>query len=247
MEWEPNTNGTISMVGNAVDSFEVDSRTLPMPVRIRDAKMAGAVFLCDARAAERALSGTPFKPLRIGGRALPLLACVQYIDGDLDSYDEFGIELVVRGPDGKIGAFTLDLPVTASFTRSAGRAVWGLPKFVVDGAIVAEKRQTRFEVTEGDEFIMSGSIAGRTPVPGRFSASVRGWSVGLEGPNSGAVLLTPSRMRVRGVRFSMGGNRIALGQHPMAGTARSLGMSSRPLCSFTAQRMEAEIGGSIAQ
>jgi hypothetical protein len=235
------------MVGNAVDSFEIGSRTLPMPVRIRDAKMAGAVFLCDVRAAERALSGTPFKPLRIGGRAVSLLACVQYVDGDLDSYDEFGVELVVRGPDGKIGAFTLDLPVTASFTRSAGRAVWGLPKFVVDGAIVAEKRQTRFELTDGDEFIMSGSIGARLPVPGRFSASVRGWSVGLEGQNSGTVLLTPSRMRVRGVRFSMGGNRIALGQHRMAAKARSLGMGSRPLCSFTAQCMEAQIGGSIAQ
>jgi len=247
MELVPNTSGSITMVGKTVDSFEIDGRTLPMPVHIRHAKMAGAIFFCSAAAAVRALDGTPFKPLKIGGRALALLACIQYIDGDLDSYDEFGVELVVRGPDGKIGAFTLDLPVTASFTRSAGRAVWGLPKFVVDGAIVAEKRQTRFELTDGDEFIMSGSIAGRIPVPGRFSASMSGWSVGLEGANSGAVLQTPSRLRLSGVHFSLGGNRIALGQHPMAVAARSLGMSGRPFCTITAQHMEAEIGGPVAQ
>ena len=229
---------------DASGSWMIEGRQLPMPVQVRDATFAAAVFRCSTGAAADAIADTPFTPLSIGGKSFALLACIKYRDGDLGVYDEFGLAVMVRHR-GSVGQATLDLPVTGTFTRAAGRAVWGLPKYLVEGSMVPETRQTRIELSEGDQFIMSGSIAASIPVPGRFPGKVDGWSIGLEGENQGRVLKTPGRMRIGGLRVRLGGNLLALGEHPMAVRARALGLDRRPIVSVTAQRLTMEIGDSI--
>jgi Acetoacetate decarboxylase (ADC) len=231
----------------STDTWEIDGQQLRLPVQMRDATVAAAVYTADAAAARSAVEGTPFVPVTLAGRALSVLVCVHYIDGDLGSYDEFGVELLVRGPGRRVGPVTLHLPVTAPFTQSAGRSIWGLPKYQASGTIITEERQTRVEISAGDNFILAGSIAGGIPLPGRFRAKVGGWSVGLQGANEGTVLYTASRLRVSGIRMRFGGRTLAWGhQHPMALVARSLGMARRPICSVTARRLEAEIGSAAS-
>lgn len=215
-----------------------------MPVEIRDASLAVAIFRCRKDAAAEVLADTPFTPLSFGGSSLAILACIKYRDGDLGVYDEFGLAVMVRHR-GTVGQVTIDLPVTGAFSRAAGRAVWGLPKNLVQGSIVTERRQTRLELSESEQFILSGSIAASLPIPGRYPGTMNGWSVGLEGENEGKILKTPGRMRADAIRFRVGGNLLALGEHPMAIRARALGLGKRPLLSLTVQKLAMEVGDSV--
>src|SRR5437899_196865 len=105
-----------------------------MPVEIRDADAASAMFLGDAPAARKILADTGLEPVTVTGRAICSLAFVRYIDGDLGPYHEFAFALLARRPGDRssVGVYIPWLPVNQSFTCAAGREIWGFPKEIAD-------------------------------------------------------------------------------------------------------------------
>jgi hypothetical protein len=215
-------------------TWTIGGRTLRLPVEIRDARLAFAIYRTPSADARALLAGTPFRPLTLGRSAFSVVVFVRYLDGDLDAYDEFGIGTVVRGVKGPPGAYVHHLPVTAEFTMHAGRWVWGLPKYLVHSGCIVEERQVRIELSTDDQFIVAGSLNAPHRIPGRFRVPTAGWSTALEGPDRGAVLKTPGRMTLRNVRFGRKGSELSWGAHALSNDALRLRLQGTPLFTVTA-------------
>ena len=118
--------------------------TVTMPVEIRDARCVAAGFTADADAMASIINASGadgLRPLRLRpGRGVVMLVFVDYVDGDLGPYNEFGVCLLVEDPAtpasplralgsiarGDAHALIHRLPVDGEFTREAGRGIWGL-------------------------------------------------------------------------------------------------------------------------
>jgi hypothetical protein len=179
----------------------------------------------------------------VAHRAVSTLVCIRYRDGDLGPYDEVALQLAVRGPNGSIGLYTLELPVTGRFTLEAGRAIWGLPKWLATTSMTASDRRTTVELADGDDIVLRAEFdAGPLPLPVPVILPLPVWAIRPDGPEAGAVLRGGMRIRLEGVRFRPGGATVDLGRHRMADTARRLGAGGRPLCTVSAPRMSGELG-----
>ena len=225
------------------NTWQVQGRTVTLPVAIRDSLVATAVFSCSFEAAQSAVADQRLTPLAIAGRSFAGVMVVKYRDGDLDAYDEVGLMVAVRGPDrGGIGAHIIELPVTQTFTLEAGRAIWGLPKWLARSAISFRRSGVEVNLCDGEQFVLAGSFdVGGVRIPIPITAPMPCWAVRPDGPNAGELLHGSFRVRLHDLRIRPGGARFMLGEHRMARSARALGMSGPALCTVVA-RMTAELG-----
>jgi Acetoacetate decarboxylase (ADC) len=227
----------------AENTWEVQGRTVTLPVVIRNSTVAAAVFCCSAAAARTAVAQDRLQPLTVAGRGIAVLLFVQYHDSDLGTYEEVGLMVAVRGPGRRvIGAYTLEMPVTQAFTLEAGRVIWGLPKWLAHSTMTSHRRRVQVHLCEGEEFVLSAALdVGGLRIPVPVTTPVVCWTVRPEGPDAGELLHGAPRLRLEGLRVRPGGARLVLGEHRMAQTARTLGMSRWPLCTAVA-RMTTELG-----
>ena len=226
----------------ADDIWEIQGRTVTVPVVIRDSTFAAAAFCCSAAAARTAVADRRLEPLTVAGRGIAVLICVQYHDGDLGTYDEVGLMVAVRGPGrGAIGAYTVELPVTQTFTLEAGRAIWALPKWLARSTMTFHRSRVEAQLCDGDEFVLAVALdGGRLRIPVPLTVPLACWAVRPDGPDAGELLHGAPQLQLEDLRVRLGGARLLLGEHRMARTARALGMSRRPLCTAVA-RMTAEL------
>jgi hypothetical protein len=223
--------------------WTIQGRTVTLPVAIRDSTFAAAVFCCSTAAARTAVADDRLEPLTVAGRSVAVLILVQYHNGDLDTYDEVGLMVAVRGPGrGTIGAYTVELPVTQPFPLEAGRAIWGLPKWLARSTMAFRRSRVEVHLCDGEELVLTAALdVGRLRIPIPVTAPVVFWAVRPDGPDGGELLHGAPRLRLEGLRVRLGGARLVLGEHRMARTARALGMSRRPLCTAVG-RMTTELG-----
>ncbi|EIV92245.1 acetoacetate decarboxylase family protein [Frankia sp. QA3] len=116
-------------------TWRVHDRSISLPVTITDARAAVAVFRASPDAARGVLAGTGLTPWTVAGQAVGVLGVVRYGPWVLGRYDEVAVGVAVRGPGGRRGLHLVDLPVTGSFTRDAGRAIWSLPKWLMTAEV----------------------------------------------------------------------------------------------------------------
>lgn len=227
----------------AENTWQIQGRTVTLPVAIRDSLIATAVFSCSADAARRVVADKRLTPLTIAGRSLASMMVAKYRDGDLDAYDEVGLMVAVRGPDrGVIGAHIIEMPVTQTFTLEAGCVIWGLPKWLARSAISFRRSGVEVDLRDGEQFVLTAAfdVGGmRIPIP--ITAPMPCWAVRPDGPDAGELLHGTFRVRLHDLRIRPGGARLVLGEHRMARSARALGMSGPALCTVVA-RMTAELG-----
>ncbi|WP_067825482.1 acetoacetate decarboxylase family protein [Nocardia inohanensis] len=198
-----------------------------MPVQIRHADAASALFLVDAAAAAELLDGTGLEPLKVlPGKAMLSLAFVRYVDGDLGPYHEFAFSLMARQPGRRnsTGAYIHWLPVNQSFTCEAGQSIWGFPKLMADIDITADGR---CEVRVDGQFVIGLRIGDGLPVPG----GAGGASIDAYTSRNGLLRRTPWIMNPAKVRMRPGGARVELGDHPVAEQLRALGLPKAALFS----------------
>src|SRR5690606_28310514 len=134
-------------VTSAVRAHAIQGERVELPVRIRDAAVASAMFAVPADAARAVIAYSgPDVAEPLPGRAICSLAFVRYADGDLGPYHEFAVAFLVRPPGSPppagalgglramagAGAFIHWLPVNQEFTLEAGRTIWGFPKEMAD-------------------------------------------------------------------------------------------------------------------
>ena len=213
---------------------EVLGRQVTLPVEVREARSAAATFVVRHAPVARLLGGTGVEPLRLpGGRALCILACVQYVDNDLGPYDEVAITFATKG-----GAYIHQLPVNGEFTLAAGRGIWGFPKWMADIDLRIDDTGAHCRLAEDGELVLDLDIRRRPlPRPGRATEMTAYARL------DGTTRRTPFGSTPTGVRGGPGGARLTLGDsHPIAAELRTLGLPRRAAMSTTIENLAATFG-----
>jgi len=207
-------------------SWTVQGERLTFPVRIRDASAAVAVHLVPTPLVRGVLAdaGVRMAPVSLLGRTPVVVLFVDYRDNDLGDYDEVGLAVLVRH-HGRTGAHILQLPVTQEFTMEAGRALWGLPKWLAGADLTFEGGRVRCLLDDGDRQVLRAHLRTTTPaLPLTVPASLTTLA-----PRDEVVLASPVRVRARGLRLGSGGSMLPGTGHPMAQQMRAMGLPRRPV------------------
>ena len=204
-------------------SYEIQGRTVTLPVVVRDASSGTVMYLVDRDAARRIVP-PEFEPDEVApGKTQLCIVMVDYRDNDLGDYDEVGIIFFVRPkgqPEAEVGSYIHHLPVNQSFTQQAGLEIWGFPKTVeeIDFSTHADSATCRLSMSGQHVLTLTLPRGGDGETP--------------DTPALGYTLLEGAPHRIA---FSRGGRResttpggdgvsLELGSHPIADELRSLGL-----------------------
>lgn len=232
-------------------SYDVEGTTVTMPVEVRDAAAGFATFLVRRRTVEALLPAPGIEPLTVlPGRTLMSVGVIDYRDNDLGDYNEVAVLFFVRpataqrrqGPvsllrawrRGTLGTWIWQLPVDQTFTMHAGKRIWGFPKWLAD-IHVAGQHPDQDEGAPADPTRWRGrlSVDGQhvltLDVPRGGTREMPPTEVGTYTFMGGSWHRTAWTQQAREVGFRLGGGRVELGRHPLAGTLRSLGLPKRPV------------------
>lgn len=211
-------------VGNQ-RSYEVQGRTVELPVVVRSAKAGVAFFDVDAAAAQAFVPGDAFEVVEASpGTAQLLIALIDYEDNDLGDYLEVGLTLFVRPrgapADGSAdGTFIVHLPVDQSFTCEAGCAIWGFPKTVQE--ITADHGDASSTWT----LTMDGQLVLRLTVPRGGHDEQPDVSIQTYTYLDGVPHATPFTQGGTGSSIGFGeGVELELGDHPIAEELAAMGL-----------------------
>ncbi|GAA4490199.1 acetoacetate decarboxylase family protein [Rhodococcus olei] len=239
-------------------SHDVLGRQVEMPVQIRQATAFMAMYSVPAAAAQQLIDDTGLEILRFRpGRGLCGLVFVDYVDGDLGPYNEFGVTFMVRDhrsrggsvlgdlaalARGRSGTLIHRLPVDGEFTLAAGRGIWGFPKVLAD--FDADHAP---DVKHASVGVNGTLIADLTIRPGlRMPAASRSTTMAAYSHLDGITRRTAWDMRPSGIRMRLGGARLTLGSHPIAEELRSLGMPRRALLTTSIPDLRMTFGDATA-
>ncbi|MHB8511672.1 MAG: acetoacetate decarboxylase family protein [Actinomycetota bacterium] len=213
-----------------VRTYQIQGRTVTLPVEIRKATMWAAIYLVDPRAA-RAMVPRELKLMR--PRTALTIAFVRYEDGDLDAYNELAVSFSVL----PFGVYIRHLPVNQTFTLEAGRTIWGYPKFLADIDIDEGESHTVCTLTidcvEALQLRVKNDGAfpnPQLPIPTYSDAD-------------GTLHRTRWHMRGK-ARARLGGATIRLGEGTIADELRSLGLPKRAFITSTVRNVRATFGPS---
>jgi hypothetical protein len=226
---------------------EVDGLRLMGPGFFHRMDSFQSVHLASYDAVRDVLPSNELYPVRwIDGRAILMIGAVKYhavsashADGTtavLAPYGEVVIAaMVTRGPARRglpllapglhhAGGFILHMPVTTLEARDLGLKIFGLPKFVADMDFREEPLLRQVRVSEQDTEILTLAIR-----PGSRVTTDRNPGI-LYSSLHGELLQTTTRFfGHRQVRLGRRAGALQLGEHPVAGRLRELGISRAPL------------------
>ncbi len=219
---------------------DVDGIPFRMPVETRSSPAIFAGFTADPDAAQAILPGQELQIVRAFGRAIVIIATVNYQDTTIGKYVETCLGVVCTHTRRKplplaplglpflygTGVYIYDLPVSTPISVKGGLGIWGMPK-----------RQGNLDFIEGPQTISSqydfeGQIVSRLDVPNRPARLP--FVFGGCGYGTFRGLLTKSRMSGRGMAgFGMGGRgaRLLLGDHPRAAPLKAMDINPAALFS----------------
>ncbi|MFI9510038.1 acetoacetate decarboxylase family protein [Nocardia sp. NPDC052566] len=230
-----------------MSTHTVLGREVRMPVRIRLARAFMATYLVPADQAQRLIDYSGLRVLRLPrGRALCTLVFVDYLDGDLGPYNEFGVSFTVgqhtaagRGglralATGRAGVFIHRLPVDGEFTLAAGRGIWGFPKELAEFTATHEGPVRRGVLRQDGKLVVDLAVRTGTAMPSRRNASS---SFDAYSHIDGVTRRTQWRMEPTGMRARIGGAELTLGDHPCALELASLGLPKRALMASAVDRL----------
>lgn len=220
-----------------------------MPVRIRRADSHIAMFSVPARAAQTMIGYSGLRVCEyLPGRAVTMLMLVRYHEGDLGKYHEFGTAVMVNRPGStakgptalaSAGAFIHHLPVDQSFTLEAGRRIWGFPKVMSDFT-VRETPRFDFDISVDGKLVAGIGFSSGLPLPSVVTA--RPQVLTAYSHLDGVTREIAWEMRTSGMRATVGGARLRLGDHPYAHELRALGLPKRAFASQSAANVEMTFG-----
>lgn len=235
-------------------SHQVLGKQVDMPVEIRAASAFMAMYSVPTAAAQSLIDYTGLEILQFRpGRGICVLVFVDYVDGDLGPYNEFGVAFLVRDhradstsvpqdlkalARGRAGALIHQLPVDGDFTLAAGRGIWGFPKFLADFDVDHTGSVRRGSVSEGGRLIAQLSVKPGITVPG----SGAGTSLAAYSHLDGLTRFTTWDMNPTGIRSRPGGAELKLGSHPIADELRSLGLPKRALVTSSIPELKMTFG-----
>ncbi|MGW4365084.1 acetoacetate decarboxylase family protein [Nocardia takedensis] len=233
-----------------MSTHTVLGREIQMPVRIRHARAFMASFRVPAAAAQRLIDYSGLEVVRVPReRALCTLVFVDYIDGDLGPYNEFGVSFMVRHhtaptggavrdlralASGGAGVFIHRLPVDGDFTLAAGRGIWGFPKVLADFEVDHESRERRGVLHQDGALVVDLTVKPGLRTPGGRGA---GTSFDAYSHIDGVTRCTTWEMEPTGMRARLGGADLRLGDHPAAAELAALELPARATMSSAVDRL----------
>jgi hypothetical protein len=249
------TSVAMSTAVRADNTFLVQGKTIALPVHVRDATSMSAMFVVSAAAVRRLLP-CPQQlqvPELIPGRTLCVVAGIEYHDNDLGRYNEVSIAFFVRYGTHRpvplvgmlsgflrkdLGAYIHRLPVTTSFSRDAGRDIWGFPKTIDQIAFHDDGEQRTCTWSAGGAEVLTFSMRrGGQRRMKDMPQDAYAWRDGI-------LWKTPSTMGGDGVGVRLRGATVRLGTHPIADELRGLGFTApqpaRALMSTWVEHMHAQ-------
>lgn len=234
-------------LAGATPHYEIQGRTVRMPVEVRDASAGVATFLVSSRIARRIVPDA-FEVVELFPRRTPLaIAVIDYRDNDLGDYDEVSLTFFVRPRGerrgvpwlgswwdlfrGRLGTWIWKLPVNQAFTCEAGRTIWGFPKSIESIELRRESGAMRCRLEMDGEHVLTLSIphGGTRTLPEQETVTY----TRIEG----VAHRTRFTQGGTGVGFSAGGARLELGTHPIADALGTLGLPKRALFSMWTEHM----------
>jgi hypothetical protein len=230
-------------------SHLIQNRTVSMPVRVRDAEVCSALYpvRADAARAVIAYSGLDVAEV-LPGKAVCMLVFVDYRDGDLDTYHEFGMAFLVRPPGSsgamgltelrQAGVFVHWLPVDQEFTLEAGRTLWGFPKELADIELRLASPYKRCILRKAGRLVLDMLIKPGLPVPGAGAMA----PLDAYTHRDGVTRRVPWSVRAGGARIRPSGALIRLGNHPIAKELSELGLPKRAMFATTISHAEMSFG-----
>ncbi|MEU2038397.1 acetoacetate decarboxylase family protein [Nocardia niwae] len=231
-----------------MSTHTVLGREVRMPVRIRLARAFMATYLVPAEPAQRLIDYSGLRILRLpGARAMCTLVFVDYVDGDLGPYNEFGVSFMVRHHTaasrsgdlkalitGRAGVLIHRLPVDGDFTLAAGRGIWGFPKELAEFVVDHDDRTRSGALHQDGRLIADLTVRPGFATPNRGAA---GSSFDAYSHIDGVTRCTRWEMRPSGMRARLGGAQLTLGDHEIAAELRSIGLPRRALMSSSVSRL----------
>ncbi|MCF8586982.1 acetoacetate decarboxylase family protein [Gordonia liuliyuniae] len=234
-------------------SHQVLGTRVSMPVHIRSARCFVAGFTASESAVRSAIASrgdVELAPLRVRpGRAMCMLVFVDYVDGDLGPYNEFGVCFLVQDPDraapsplralgslvkGDAHALIHELPVDGEFTLAAGRGIWGFPKVLADFDVDHDSATKTGRVSQEGKLIVDLAVRRGIGVPDSTSEAVLQSYAQLDA----VTRRTPWRLTsTTGTRTRIGGATLRLGDHPMADELRRLQLSRHALMTSSVENL----------
>jgi hypothetical protein len=227
---------------SAAPRYTIQGRSVSLPVEVRRATNASALWLVPAAAVAKLLPDDAFQPLDVGGGQTQLiLGLIDYQENDLGDYREVAVIFFVHprgtGPE-QAGSFIWRLPVDQSFTCEAGCSIWGFPKSVekIDYDYAAD-RVTGTLWMDGRRVFTLTVPRGSEP---NADAATSGFTYTyLEGAPHRTPMTTGG-----GAALNPSGPPVALdlGDHPIADALRSLGLPKAPLLATWVPHMQGSFG-----
>ncbi len=234
---------------SAPSQHTIAGTVLTMPVQIHTADNHVAVFSVNAAAAQRLIDYSGLRVCEyLPGRALTMLMLVRYHDGDLGRYHEFGTAVMVNPPGStakgpralaSAAAFIHHLPVNQEFTLEAGRRIWGFPKVMADFT-VRETPKFDFELSIDGKLVAGIEFGRGMPLPSALTAKPQ--LLNAFSHLDGVTRQIPWEMHNSGMRVSLGGARLRLGDHPYADELRTLGLPKRALAAQSSANVAMTFG-----
>jgi len=228
-------------------SYQIQGRTVSMPVEVRDASAGVATFLVRSAIARRIVP-PEFEIVELLPRRTPLaIAIIDYRDNDLGDYNEVSLTFFVR-PRGsrrgipwlgawmdlaanRIGTWIWKLPVDQSFTCEAGRTIWGFPKSVERIDVTRENGTVRCRLE------MDGAHVLTLSVPRGGTRALPEQAMQTYTQIEGVAHQTRFLQGGTGVGFAMGGARLELGTHGIADALGALGLPKRAIFTMWTEHM----------
>ncbi len=206
-----------------MSSYEIQGRTVTLPVVVRDASSGTVMYMVDRDVAQKIIPPEFEADEMAPGKTQLCIVIVDYRDNDLGDYDEMGIIFFVRPkgrPDAEVGSYIHHLPVNQSFTQQAGALIWGFPKTVEEIDFTTTGDSATCRVSMAGEHVLTLTVP-------------RGGDA--ETPDTPAVGYTLLDGAPHRIAFSRGGKEegtrpggdgvsLELGTHRVADELRSLGL-----------------------
>ncbi len=220
----------------------VDGIPFTLPVASKDSPALMAAFPVRADRAAELLPGGELHPVVWRGRAVLVVAVIDYRHTSIGKYIEFSVGIgCTRGPRPRplplaalfrrrsgLGQYVLDLPVSTEVSVKGGKGIWGMPK---------HQANLDFEIgdrTVSSRYDLDGQMVMRVEVerprfdriPVRTSAV--NWCA-----FRGMLMKSDIYVKARAgfSLFREGSARLTLGDHPRAETLRRLEIGDRPIFS----------------
>jgi hypothetical protein len=243
---------------NAVQTSE---GTVELPILYYDTSNFVAMFRVDVEALVPLIDPGLVPVKALPGSGLLIVSCYEYRNTTVGVYNEVGIAaLVAPAGEGitkssllslyrpldkqRVGVYVIDLPVTTQAANSAGREIWGYPKFVtrIDFSMTKDGFACTTLDPEGNNIMtLEGKPGPGVPMPpispvtySRLDNQLLRTLINVRGHVQACL---PGSMRL-----SVGDSR-----HPMAERLRSLRLNqAKPMLVQQTEKFQSRLNGGVA-